>query len=119
MFTRKEVDLKQIRHLIEDGFLPVSFDYRFCPELNILEGPMSDLCEALRWARFQLPSLAGKVALGLEADGDKVVAVGWSTGGHLAMTLAYTAPQRGLRAPEAILGLYCPTDYENDCKRSS
>lgn len=118
LFTRKEVDLKQIKLLIADGFLPVSFDYRFCPELNILDGPMNDVCEALRWARFELPSLAAKIAPDLQADGEKVVAVGWSTGGHLAMTLAFTAPQRGFRGPEAILALYCPTDYEDDCKRS-
>ena len=117
MFTRREVDLKQIKLLIDDGFLPVSCDYRFCPELNILNGPMNDVCEFLRWARFQLPSMASKIAPGLEANGEKVVAVGWSTGGHLALTLAYTAPQRGLRAPEAVLALYCPTDYEDDCER--
>ena len=119
MFTRKEVNLKQIKLLIADGFLPVSCDYRFCPEVNIVDGPMNDVCEALRWARFQLPSLAANIESGLQADGEKVVAVGWSTGGHLAMTLAFTAAKRGFRAPEAILALYCPTDYEDDCKRSS
>ncbi len=119
MFTRKEVNLKQIKLLIDDGFLPVSCDYRFCPKLNILDGPTNDVCEALRWARFQLPSLASEIAPGLQANSEKVVAVGWSTGGHLAMTLAYAAPQRGLKPPEAILALYCPTDYEDDCKTFS
>lgn len=117
MFTRKEVNLKQIKLLIADGFLPVSVDYRFCPELNIHNGPMNDVCEALRWSRFQLPSLASTIAPGLQADGDKVVAVGWSTGGTLAMSLGFNAPQRGLRAPEAIMALYSPTDYEDECKR--
>ena len=119
MFTRKEVNLKQIKLLIDDGFLPVSIDYRFCPELSILDGPMNDVCEALRWARFQLPSLALDIAPGLAANGQRVVAVGWSTGGHLALTLAFTAPQRGLKPPEALLALYCPSDYEDDCKITS
>lgn len=118
LFTRKEVVINQVKLLIADGFLPVSCDYRLCPELNILDGPMNDVCEALRWTRSELPSLASSIAPGLQVDGEKVVAVGWSTGGQLAMTLAFTAPQRGLKAPEAILGLYCPTDYEDDCKRS-
>ena len=118
LFTRKQVNVKQIKTLIADGFLPVSCDYRLCPEVNILDGPMNDVCEALRWARFQLPSLASSIAPGLQVDGKKVVAVGWSTGGQLAMTLGFTAPQRGFRAPEAILAFYCPTDYEDDCKRS-
>jgi len=116
MFTRKEVNLKQIKILIANGFLPVSVDYRFCPELNILDGPMTDVCEALRWVRHELPSVAQKLAPWLQVDCEKVVAVGWSTGGHLAMTLGFTAPQRGLSPPEAILAFYCPTDYEDDCK---
>ena len=41
MFTRKEVNLKQIKLLIDDGFLPVSIDYRLCPELSILDGPIT------------------------------------------------------------------------------
>ncbi|KAL9031279.1 MAG: hypothetical protein Q9196_000686 [Gyalolechia fulgens] len=113
MFTRKEVDRKQIRLLHAAGFLPISVDYRFVPELNIIDGPMNDVCEALGWARFQLPELVPNLAPGLQANGEKVVAVGWSTGGHLAMTLAFTAQQRRLRAPDAILAFYCPTDYED------
>ncbi|KAL8678278.1 MAG: hypothetical protein Q9186_005359 [Xanthomendoza sp. 1 TL-2023] len=113
MFTRKEVNLKQIQLLHAAGSLPVSVDYRFVPELNIIDGPMNDVCEALGWARFQLPELAPTLALGFEADGEKLGAVGWSTGGTLAMTLAYTTAQRRLRAPEAILAFYCPTHYED------
>jgi acetyl esterase/lipase len=118
MFTRKEVNLKQIKLLIDDGFLPVSCDYRFCPKLNILDGPMNDVCEALRWARFQLPSLASEIAPGLQANSEKVVAVGWSTGGHLAMTLAYAAPQRRLKPPEAILALYALQITRTTVRRS-
>ncbi|KAJ5950631.1 uncharacterized protein N7479_009044 [Penicillium vulpinum] len=40
------------------------------------------------------------------------------TGGQLAMSLAWTAPQRGLRPPEAILAFYCPTNYEDDWWRN-
>ena len=80
---------------------------------------MNDVCEALRWSRLQLPSLAPTLEPGLEADGEKVAAVAWSSGGHLSMTLGFTAPQRGLRAPEAILAFYCPTDYESERECSS
>ena len=119
MLTCKKVKVKQIELLIADGFLPVSCDYRLCPELNILDGPTNDVCDALRWVRFFLPSLGPLIAPGLQVDGDEVVAVGWEPGGHLAMTLAFTAPKRGLSAPEAILALYCPTDFEDACKHSS
>lgn len=50
---------------------------------------------------------------GLHVDGEQVVVVGWSAGGQLAMSLAWTAPQRGLKPPSAILFFYAPTDYED------
>lgn len=115
MLSRKDIRRKQTQLLIQEGFLPVSIDYRLCPELTLLEGPMTDVCDALRWARYDLPKLKLKCP-GLQINGEKVVVVGWSTGGHLAMTLAWTALQRGVRPPEAILAFYCPTNYEAPCK---
>ncbi len=115
LFTRKEVNRKQTKLLLENGFLPVSVDYRLCPEVNVLEGPMTDVCDALRWARYQLPTMRLNCP-GLRVDGERVVVVGWSTGGTLAMTLAFTALQQGLKPPEAILAFYCPTNWADDCE---
>jgi acetyl esterase/lipase len=36
-----------------------------------------------------------------------------SSGGHLAMSLAWTSISKGIRPPEAILAFYCPTNYEH------
>ncbi|KAL5354266.1 hypothetical protein ACLOAV_000354 [Pseudogymnoascus australis] len=113
MFTRKEVNPKQIKLLLDSGFLPISIEYRFCPEVDILSGPMADVCDALRWARRGLPGIV-LACPGLEVNEDKVVVVGWSTGGHLAMTTAFTAKQQGVKPPDAILAFYCPTNYESD-----
>ncbi|KAJ5890374.1 Acyl transferase/acyl hydrolase/lysophospholipase [Penicillium subrubescens] len=112
MLSRRDVRPKQIKMLLEAGFLPVSIDYRLCPEVSLLEGPMHDVREGLRWARYTLPSLALDRP-DIRPDGDQVVAVGWSTGGHLAMTLAWTAPQAAIPPPQAVLAFYCPTDYES------
>ncbi|KAI0154669.1 hypothetical protein GGR57DRAFT_466287 [Xylariaceae sp. FL1272] len=112
MFTRKDVRPSQTRLLVERGFLPVALDHRLCPEVSLLEGPMADVCDALEWARNTLPTLKLKRP-GLPIDGEKVVVIGWSSGGQLAMSTAWQAPQRGLRPPEAILAFYCPTDYED------
>ena len=103
----------QTQLLLDQGLLPISVDHRLCPEVDIVEGPMTDVCHALDWARNVLPTLTLKRS-DIQADGDKVVVIGWSTGGHLAMSLGWTAPARGLKAPDAILVFYCPTDYEND-----
>lgn len=74
---------------------------------------MTDVCDALYWARHTLPHLPSR-RRGLQIDGERVVVVGWSSGGQLAMSLAWTAPQRGLRPPEAVLAFYCPTNYEDE-----
>ncbi|KAI0455410.1 BcPKS19, polyketide synthase [Xylaria acuta] len=113
IFSRKDIRPAQTRHLLEKGFLPVSLDHQLCPEVSLSEGPMVDVCDALHWARHTLPHIdSGRP--GLRVDGERVVVVGWSSGGQLAMSLAWTAPQRGLRPPEAILAFYCPTNYEDE-----
>ncbi|KAF1964890.1 hypothetical protein BU23DRAFT_604520 [Bimuria novae-zelandiae CBS 107.79] len=114
MLSRKDVRPKQTQILLDNGFLPVSVDYRLCPETTLLEGPMTDVRDALDWARKTLPHLYRKRS-DVRIDGDRVVAVGWSTGGTLALSLGWTAPSAGLQAPEAILVFYCPTDYEDSC----
>lgn len=112
MLSRKDIRPKQTEMLLDAGFLPVSIDYRLCPEVSLLEGPMEDSRDALKWARQVLPGLMLQRP-DIKPDGDHVVAVGWSTGGHLAMTLAWTAAEVDIRPPEAILSFYSPTDYED------
>ena len=112
LFSRKDVRPAQTRLLLEKGFLPVSLDHRLCPEVSLSEGPMEDICHALEWARTKLPYLKLQHR-SVRADGQRVVVIGWSSGGQLAMSLGWTAPRLGIRPPEAILGFYCPTNYED------
>ncbi|KAL2813644.1 hypothetical protein BDW59DRAFT_167452 [Aspergillus cavernicola] len=112
MLSRKDIRPKQTAYLHSLGFLPVSIDYRLCPETTLPEGPMRDVSDALIWARTTLPSLP-LLCPGLKVDPSRLVVVGWSTGGTLAMTTAFTSIERGLAPPNAILAFYCPTDYED------
>ncbi|KAI0896172.1 hypothetical protein F4806DRAFT_53018 [Annulohypoxylon nitens] len=114
MLSRKDVRPKQTQTLLDAGFLPISVDYRLCPETTLQEGPMTDVRDALNWARNTLPSLSRKRP-DVRITGERVVAVGWSTGGTLALSLGWTAPSTGLQPPDAILAFYCPTDYEDEC----
>ncbi|KAK1996798.1 beta-ketoacyl synthase domain-containing protein [Colletotrichum falcatum] len=115
MLSRRDIRPRQTRLLLQKGFLPVSIDYRLCPEMTLTEGPMTDVCTALHWARTQLPALSASLSRpDVRADGSRVAVVGWSTGGTLAMSLSWTAPSRGIRPPDAILAFYCPSDYESD-----
>jgi acetyl esterase/lipase len=110
--TRKDIRHDQTQILLKAGFLPVSVDYRLCPEITLPEGAMRDVRDAFYWARKTLPTLALSRP-DIRADGDRVVAVGWSSGGHLAMSLGWTVPSLGIRPPDAVLAFYCPTDYED------
>lgn len=112
IFSRKDIRPAQTRLLLSKGLLPVSPGYRLCPEVALAKGVMEDVCDALEWARIKLPALSRRLA-NVEVDGSKLVVVGWSSGGQLAMSLAWTAPLRGLAPPTAILAFYAPTDYED------
>ncbi|KAH0593194.1 Polyketide synthase [Metarhizium humberi] len=112
MLSRQDIRPTQTQTLLEAGFLPISVDYRLCPEVSLPAGPMADVRDALGWVRRVLPNLP-LLRPDIRPDGNRVVAVGWSTGGHLAMTLPWMAPATGIAPPDAILAFYCPTDYED------
>ena len=112
MLSRNDVREEQTSMLLKSGFIPVSIDYRLCPEVTLQEGPMTDVADALVWIRNMLPKLRLQRD-DVRVDGERVVSVGWSTGGHLAMSLAWTSLSKGVRPPDAILAFYCPTDYED------
>lgn len=112
MLSRSDIRPDQTDMLLKSGFLAISIDYRLCPEVTLSEGPIVDVVDALHWIRTKLPELVLSRP-DIAVDASKVVAVGWSTGGHLATTLAWTSKARHVQAPEAILALYCPLDYED------
>lgn len=114
MLSRKDINPRHVKEILDQGFIPISVDFRLCPELNLIDGPMADACDAVSWARHTLPQMRLRYP-GIRPDGERVVCIGWSAGGHLAMTTAWTVLSRGIKAPEAITAFYCPTDYEDSC----
>ncbi|KAL6720906.1 hypothetical protein ACLMJK_000005 [Lecanora helva] len=113
--SRKAIRPFQTAYLLANNVLPISIDYRLCPEVSLIEGPMQDVCDAYRWVREGgLQAAVNSVSdFRLHVDGEKVVVLGWSTGGHLAMTTAWTSKEASLPPPAAILGFYSPTDFES------
>ena len=97
----------QTKLLLDHGILPVSIDYRLVPEINLHDGAMSDVNDGLLWVQNDLPSIA-KFA-GVEVDSKNIVIVGWSAGGQLRMSLAWTCKE----PPKAILTLYALSDFES------
>lgn len=78
----------------------------------MIDGPLSDVKSGYWWARSELPSKMLEEH-GVLVDGNKIVAIGWSTGGHLAMSLAWTTRETGMPPPNAILSFYAPIDFQN------
>ena len=110
--SRKAIRPFQTAFLLANNVLPVSIDYRLCPEVNLIDGPIKDVCDAYAWV--QDGGLHASVRnRGIMVDEQRIVIIGWSTGGHLAMTIAWTSKDAGLRPPKAILSFYGPTDYES------
>ncbi|KAL4732946.1 Alpha/Beta hydrolase protein [Aspergillus similis] len=110
MYSRKHIRPAQTKYLLSNGFLPVSVDYRLCPEVNIIDGPMADVKDAYAWARTELSSYIS-TKYGIAVDCSRVVAVGWSTGGHLAMSLGWTTRSVNIPPPSGILSFYAPIDF--------
>ncbi|RMD39763.1 hypothetical protein DV735_g5370, partial [Chaetothyriales sp. CBS 134920] len=112
MLSRKDVRAPQTQYLLDNGFLPISVDYRLSPEIPLRDGAMNDVCDALTWIRTSLSKLDLALPEGVKVNTGKIVVVGWSTGGTLSMTIPGTALRKGVSPPDAILAFYCPTDYE-------
>lgn len=108
--SRRAVRPAQTKFLLANGILPVSLDYRLCPQVNVVEGAMTDVRDACKWAQRELPKIMA--SKGVEIDPSKYVVVGWSTGGTLAMTTSWTLPSAGITPPAAILSFYCPVNYD-------
>lgn len=109
--SRKAIRPFQTAFLLAHNMLPVSIDYRLCPEINLIDGPITDVCDAYAWAQTSLQAVVR--SKGILVDEKRIVIIGWSSGGHLAMTTAWKSKEAGLKPPVAILSFYGPTDFES------
>ena len=110
--SRKAVRPYQTAHLLANGILPVSIDYRLCPEINVFDGAMADVRDSVQWVQDSLSSALEQY--GVRIDVKRIGVIGWSTGAHLALTSAWTTRAAGIPIPSAILSFYGPTDFESD-----
>ena len=112
--SRKAIRPYQTSFLLANGLLPISVDHRLCPEVNLIDGPMTDIRDAYAWVqKGGLQSILDSREITI--DTRRIVVIGWSSGGHLAMTTAWTTKEAGLdlEPPRAILSFYGPTDFQS------
>ncbi|KAK4544856.1 hypothetical protein LTR36_003760 [Oleoguttula mirabilis] len=98
--SRAMLSAAHVESLNEAGFVAVTSDYRLCPTISVLDGPVADSVAAYDWAQGELPGLLEKEH-GIRVDGKNIVTLGHSCGGGLALLMA-SRPH----PPKAILDLF-------------
>lgn len=84
------VSKDQVADCTERGWIVLALEHRLCPQVDMLEGPMEDVRDALTWVQDggldrELAKSTGTSMF--KTDVSKIVAVGTSSGGHLALSL--------------------------------
>ena len=76
-----------LREFAAHGYVAVSPQYRFCPK-EVFPAQVHDVKAAVRWMKAH--------AKERRIDPDRIGAIGFSAGGHLALMLGVTGPGDGL-----------------------
>ncbi|RKL36745.1 hypothetical protein BFJ72_g8294 [Fusarium proliferatum] len=98
--SKQMLSRDQSERLLDLGFVVVSANYRLAPTVTVFEGAVKDALDAYEWSRAKLPGLLLEDAH-IKADGSRIVTLGHSCGGTLALLTA-----RSLAPPRAILDIY-------------
>lgn len=107
----KEENRRLLIELARRGYVAVSPQYRFAPK-DRFPAQVHDVKAAVRWLRANATSL--------QVDPQRVGAMGFSAGAHLALMLGLTGPEDGLEGPvppgsassrvQVVVGFYPPVD---------
>ncbi|GCB21052.1 hypothetical protein AAWM_03937 [Aspergillus awamori] len=100
------VSMPQVDDCLARNWIVVVPNHRLCPQVNMLEGPITDVRDLLAWiydgGLDAFLAGAGADAALYRVDMDRVMAFGTSSGGTLALSLGYSVP----RPVAAILDFY-------------
>jgi len=96
---------------VRHGYVAISPQYRFCPK-ETFPAQVHDVKAAVRWIKAN--------AKKYRIDPDRIGAIGFSAGGHLALMLGVTSPSDGLEGEsspagadsrvKAVVNYFGPTD---------
>ncbi len=107
----REENHRYLAALARHGYVAASPQYRFCPK-DTFPAQLEDVKAAVRFLRSNAKSL--------KVDPDRIAAMGFSAGAHLALLLGLTGPADGFDGPaakgvpsarvEAVVDFYGPVD---------
>lgn len=75
----------QIASLCHMGFVAVVPNYRLCPQISLYDGPVTDSLDCLEWTASSMPAILRKEPNYVEVDTGRIVLMGHSSGGSLAL----------------------------------
>ena len=88
----REENHRYLLELARRGYVAASPQYRFCPK-DTFPAQLLDVKAAVRFLRSN--------AKALKVDPERIGAMGFSAGGHLALLLGSTGPEDGFDGPES------------------
>ena len=100
--SRQDLDGRQLQLYLDAGYTVVSIDYRLAPETKLPE-IITDLQDAFQWLASSGPGL-------FSIDPQRIVAIGGSAGGYLALMAGFCVTPR----PQAIVSFYGYGDIVGD-----
>ncbi|KAL2839430.1 Alpha/Beta hydrolase protein [Aspergillus pseudodeflectus] len=83
---KESIAANQLEELVALGFVVVSVNYRLCPTISLADGPLADCNDCYAWCQSSLPDLLEREP-GVAADPARIVALGHSAGGYLALMM--------------------------------
>ncbi|KAJ4369617.1 hypothetical protein N0V83_005379 [Neocucurbitaria cava] len=99
--TTDMIPKNQIANLVARGFVVVTPEYRLCPQVSLSDGPIRDAKEVYQWTQSALPALLLSQENPIKVDPSRIVAMGHSAGGQLALTTGLCP-----NPPRAIVDFY-------------
>ncbi|KAF2083760.1 alpha/beta-hydrolase [Saccharata proteae CBS 121410] len=100
----------QIEDCLSRGWIAVIPEHRLCPQVDVHEGPISDVRDLLVWIQdgeLEKELSGTEETKNHAVDAEKIVAFGTSSGGTVALALGF-----GVKRPvAAILDLYGATNF--------
>jgi acetyl esterase/lipase len=101
----------QITDCLSRGWIVVAPNHRLCPQVDVLEGPISDCRRLWQWIHAgNLDALLGEHGHKITVDRSRMVVIGTSAGGMIAYSLAFADQPN---PPLAILDFYGSKDPRN------
>lgn len=97
------INADQLQDCLSRNWIVLSPEFRLCPQVDVLEGPIGDARACLAWV--ESGGLDRELRIhGFAADLDRIASYGMSSGGSLALCLSFDVPK-----PVRAVFAMCPT----------